>query len=70
MLNRERGRQYFASFNTFQLMSFRGYQTGTTVPTYSFVPPANNAPYTVSTSTAPSFSARWVSQVGLRISFN
>lgn len=70
MLNREWGRQYFASFNTFQLMSFRGYQAGTTVPTYSFVPPANNAPYTVSTSTAPSFSARWVSQVGLRISFN
>lgn len=69
MLNRDWGRQYFASFNTFSLIQFRGFQTNTTIPTYSFVPPASGAPYTVSTSTSPSFSARWVSQVGVRLSF-
>ncbi|MBX2930633.1 MAG: TonB-dependent receptor [Chitinophagaceae bacterium] len=69
MLNRDWGRTYFASFDTYSLIQFRGFQTGTTVPTYSFVPPASGNPYTVSTSTAPTFSARWVSQLGVRLSF-
>ncbi|MCZ2298106.1 MAG: hypothetical protein LC134_01355, partial [Chitinophagales bacterium] len=68
MLNRDWGRQYFASFGTYSLIQFRGFQSGGTVPKYSFVPPASGNPYTVSTSTAPTFSARWVSQLGVRLS--
>ena len=68
MLNRDWGRQYFASFGTYSLIQFRGFQSGGTVPTYSFIPPASGNPYTVSTSTAPTFSARWVSQLGVRLS--
>ena len=69
MLNRNWGRTYFASFDTYSLIQFRGFQSGGTIPTYSFVPPASGTPYTVSTSTAPTFSARWVSQLGVRLSF-
>lgn len=69
MLNRDWGRQYFTSFDTYSLIQFRGYQSGGTVPTFSFVPPSSGNPYTVSTSTSPTFSARWVSQLGVRLSF-
>lgn len=68
MLNRDWGRQYFVNFNTYSLMRFRGYQANSTIPTYSFTPPASGSVHTVSTSTAPSFSARWVSQLGVRLS--
>lgn len=69
MLNRDWGRSYFASFDQYQPLQFAGYTTGL-VPRYRFNPANINAdPYTVSTSTVPNYSARWVSQLGFRINF-
>lgn len=67
-LNRDWGRQYFLSFNNFSLIQFNGFQTGTSIPTYKYNP-VNGTPWGVSTSTAPSLSARWVSQLGIRFNF-
>jgi hypothetical protein len=68
MLNRNWGRTYFMSNDQYSLMRYQG-ATGSTVPSYSFSPVANNTPWGISSSTAPSYSARWVSQLGLRFKF-
>ncbi len=70
MLNRDWGRQYFLSFDQFALIQFGGYRSGTTIPTYKFTPIADNGtPYGISTSTIPSYAARWISQLGVRFNF-
>ncbi|MCY7420424.1 MAG: TonB-dependent receptor [Chitinophagaceae bacterium] len=70
MLNRDWGRQYFLSFDQYALIQFGGYRAGTTVPTYRFTPiPDNAPPYNISTSTVPSYSARYISQLGVRLNF-
>jgi hypothetical protein len=77
-INREWGRQYFLANDAFRLIQFAGYQAGTTNPTYRFTPPGNTTnfseptfatPYSVSTSAVPNYSARWISQVGVRFNF-
>jgi hypothetical protein len=68
MLNRNWGRTYFMANDQYSLMRYQG-ATGSTVPSYSFSPVANNTPWGISSSTAPSYSARWVSQLGLRFKF-
>ncbi len=69
MLNREWGRTYFASFDQYNALNFAGY-TNAMVPQYRFNPNnANVKPYSVSTSTVPNYSARWVSQLGFRLNF-
>jgi hypothetical protein len=70
MLNRDWGRQYFLSFDQYALIQFSGYRAGTTIPTYRFTPIPNNAPpYGISISTVPSYSPRYISQLGVRLNF-
>lgn len=70
MLNREWGRSYFASNDNYQLLEFVGYRSATDLtPTFRFTQPRDSKPYTVSTSTVPGNSARWVSQLGIRFNF-
>jgi hypothetical protein len=68
MLNRNWGRTYFMSNDQFSVIKYQG-ATGSTVPSYSFSPIGNNTPWGISSSTTPSYSARWVSQLGLRFKF-
>lgn len=68
MLNRNWGRTYFMSFDQYALIRYQG-ATGSTIPSYSFAPVKNNAPWGISSSTTPSYSARWTSQIGLRFKF-
>jgi hypothetical protein len=68
MLNRNWGRNYFMSNDQTSIIKYQG-ATGSTTPSYSFAPVANNTPWGISSSTAPSYSARWVSQLGLRFKF-
>ena len=68
MLNRVWGRTYFLSNDQFGLVRYAS-ATNSVTPTYSFNPVNNNTPWGISSSTAPSYSARWVSQLGLRFKF-
>lgn len=68
MLNRVWGRTYFLSNDQFSLVRYAS-ASNSLIPTYSFNPITNNTPWGVSSSTAPSYSARWVSQLGLRFKF-
>lgn len=70
MLNRDWGRNYFLSNDQFRLLEFASYTPDLT-PQYRFSqtlaqPQSIN---NISTSSAPSFSPRWTSQLGLRINF-
>ena len=67
-LNRDWGRTYFLSNDQFALVKYQG-ASGSLNPSYSFAPITNSTPWGVSTSVAPSYSARWVSQIGLRFKF-
>jgi hypothetical protein len=70
-LNRDWGRQYFLANDQFAVINFAGYATGGFTPQYRFNPQFNTrTPWGVSTSTAPSYSARWIGQLGLRFNFN
>jgi len=71
MLNRVWGRTYFLSNDQFGLVRYANPTSGapSLIPTYSFNPINNNTPWGISSSTAPSYSARWVSQLGLRFKF-
>ena len=74
MINRDWGKQYFLSNDSYQIIRFRGYQsitpgaTGYMVPQYSFRA-QTSTPYGLSTSTIPSYAARWISQLGVRFNF-
>ena len=68
MINRNWGRTYFLANDQFSLIKYQGAINSTT-PSYSFKPVTNNIPWGISSSTAPSYSARWTSQLGIRIKF-
>lgn len=69
MLNRDWGRQWFLSFDQFQLVQFAGYKSASDLtPQYRYSP-VNGTPYGVSTSTEPRLSARWISQLTFRVTF-
>jgi hypothetical protein len=68
MLNRNWGRTYFMSFDQYTLLRYQG-ASGSTTPSYSFAPVRNNTPWGINSTTTPSYSARWVSQLGLRFKF-
>jgi hypothetical protein len=70
MLNKDWGRTYFLSSNdNYALITFAGYSNSNTLtPQYKFKP--NGAqPWSIQNSTAPGVSARWISQLGVKISF-
>ncbi len=69
-LNRNWGRNYFQSNDQFGLIQFAGYVSATNLtPQYRFNPTITRA-YGESTSTVPQYSARWISQLGIRFNFN
>jgi len=70
MLNKNWGRTYFLSGDHYALISFVGFENNTTLkPQYQFTP-FSGKPWTVQNSTAPGNSARWISQLGIKIYFN
>lgn len=73
MLNRKWGRTYFLNNDNFAVMTFAGYVNAQSnlTPTYRFNPTLAQpqSVSNVSTSSAPSFSPRWTSQLGVRINF-
>jgi len=70
MLNRNWGRTYFLTNDELRLLEFASY-TADLTPQYRFTQTLAQprSVGNVSTSSAPSFSPRWTSQLGLRINF-
>ncbi|SHF85638.1 TonB-dependent receptor [Flavisolibacter ginsengisoli] len=69
MLNRNWGRTYFLNFDQYSLIQFAGYKSATDLtPQYRFSPQKGD-PWGLSTSSIPGLSARWISQIGLRVNF-
>ncbi len=70
MLNRKWGKTYFLSNDNYSLIQFAGFVSATDLtPQYKFSPQNSPTPYGLNTSTAPGLSARWISQIGLRLNF-
>jgi len=70
MINKNAGKIFFLSNDQTNVVSFRGYQTGTTVPTFQFFKPINNKPYQLNdVQTSANTSARWNAQLTFRYSF-
>ncbi|MEP6596908.1 MAG: carboxypeptidase regulatory-like domain-containing protein, partial [Ginsengibacter sp.] len=70
MLNRRWGKTYFLSNDNYSLVQFAGFVSATDLtPQYKFSPQKSSTPYDLSTSAAPGLSARWISQIGLRLNF-
>lgn len=69
MISKKWGQTYFLNFDQYSLVSFAGYVSASNLtPQYRFSP-QNGKPWGLSTSSVPGLSARWVSQIGARISF-
>lgn len=71
-LNRTWGRTYFLSNDNFAPIVFAGYVSSTNLtPQYRFNPTTLDpkSPSFYSTTSIPSFSPRWTSQIGLRLNF-
>ena len=70
MLNKNWGRIYLLPNDNYSLITFAGFtDPNTLTPQYQFKP-VNGRPWSVQTSTAPGNSARWISQLGIKINFN
>lgn len=69
MLNKDWGRTWFLANDNFSLLQFAGYVSASNpTPQYRFTPFAGK-PWGVSTTLNPGYTARWISQLGMRISF-
>ena len=67
LLNKNWGRIYLMSADNFALIRFAGFSNTTTLtPQYQFTP-FTGKPWSINPSTAPGSSARWISQLGIRI---
>jgi hypothetical protein len=70
MLNKDWGHIYFLTNDSFPLIQFAGYaNTDTKTPQYQFTP-INGKPFSLHASSTPGNSARWISQLGLKININ
>jgi hypothetical protein len=71
MLNKDWGHSYFLLNDSYPLIAFAGFAstTPTIIPQYQSKP-FSGKPYSLQTSTLPGSSARWISQLGMRINFN
>lgn len=68
MLNREWGRQSFMLNDNYRILSFSSFTSSTDLtPRYTFTPPADGRPWTVSDGVFN--SSRWNSQLGVRFNF-
>lgn len=69
MLNKNWGRTYLISGGNYALITFAGFANPNSLtPQYQFKP--SGKPWVVHTSTSPGSSARWISQLGLKINFD
>jgi hypothetical protein len=69
LLNKDWGRTWFLSNDNFPLITFASFVSNSNLtPQYRYSP-VNGTPYSVSTSTEPRLSARWVSQMTFRVNF-
>ena len=69
MIDKDWGKTYFLSNDQYALISFAGYTSATNLtPTYRFSPQTGK-PWGVNTSTVPGYSARWLSQLTVRLVF-
>ncbi len=68
MLNKKWGRTYLLSDGMYPLITFAGFVPATLTPQYQFRT-VNGTPWTLQNSTFPGSSARWISQLGLKINF-
>ena len=70
MISKKAGKIFFLGNDQTNVVSFQGYQTGTTVPTFQFFKPLNNQPYQLNdVQTSANTSARWNAQLTFRYSF-
>jgi hypothetical protein len=71
MLNKDWGHSYFILNDSYPLITFVGFAstTPTIIPQYQSKPFIGK-PYSLQTSTLPGSSARWISQLSMRINFN
>ena len=71
MLNKNWGQIYFLLNDSYPLITFVGYASTTPVlvPQYQSKP-FSGKPYSLQTSTIPGNSARWISQLGMKININ
>ncbi|MBI2731735.1 MAG: carboxypeptidase regulatory-like domain-containing protein [Sphingobacteriales bacterium] len=70
MISRRWGRNYFLSNDQFSLLNFAGFASATNLTPQFRFNPTISTPYNISTTPTPAYSARWVSQLGVRINFN
>ncbi len=69
MLNKDWGRTWFLSNDNFPLINFAGYVSANNLtPQYRYTPFVGK-PWGVSTTLNPGYTARWISQLGFRLSF-
>lgn len=69
MLNKDWGRTWFLSNDNFSLIQFASYASASNLtPQYRYTPFAGK-PWGVSTTLNPGYTARWISQLGVRVSF-
>ena len=68
LINRNWGRRYYQPNDNFAPLSFMGYLSETQlIPQYRFDPnQLQSSPWLVSNSLSPSFTARWMAQMGIR----
>ena len=72
MLNKDWGRIYFLSNDSYStLITFDKFASTTPVVVPQYVAkPFSGKPYSLQTSTIPGNSARWISQLGIKINVN
>jgi Carboxypeptidase regulatory-like domain/TonB-dependent Receptor Plug Domain len=69
MISRKWGQTYFLTNDNYSLIQFAGFVSATDLrPQFRFNPQTGK-PWNLSTSNAPGLSARWLSQLGVRIIF-
>ena len=68
LINRNWGRRYYQPNDNFAPLAFMGYLSETQlIPQYRFDPnQLQSVPWIVSNSLSPSFTARWMAQMGIR----
>lgn len=69
MISKKWGQTYFLANDAYALVQFAGFVSSTNLtPQYRFSPQTGN-PWGLSTSNSPGLSARWLSQLGVRVIF-
>ena len=70
LISKDAGKFYFLANDQTNVVSFRGFQAGTTIPTFQFFKPINNKPYLLNdVQTSANTSSRWNGQLTFRYSF-